>query len=241
MYLSLLILEPGRDTYRTLGDVHALHRLIMSGFPPATSSTPRAEFGVLFRVEPAPPGEPVSILVQSEVEPRWPPTAGQEVRGPKSLAALLAGVSAGRRYRFRLRANPTRRVHVRAADGADPQRGRARPEHANAIGKRVAIHGDELRLQWLARQGEQHGFRLVRAALASADLPAAAILGKEHAEYWLGNRRAGQEVHRITVDTALFEGVLEVADPDRFREALRAGIGPAKAFGSGLLSVAPVA
>jgi len=240
MYLSLLVLEPGREAYRTLGDVHALHRLIMSGFPQASGSAARAEFGVLFRVEPALPGEPVAILVQSEAEPHWPPSRGWEVHGPKRIDALLEAVKEGRRYRFRLRANPTRRVHPRATGSPDHQRGRSRPEPPEAVGKRVAIHGDERRIDWLARQGERHGFRLVRAGVAGADVPAAAIFGKERSEYWLGNRRAGEHVHRVVFDTALFEGILEVVDPERFRAAVRTGIGPGKAFGCGLLSVAPV-
>jgi CRISPR system Cascade subunit CasE len=36
-----------------------------------------------------------------------------------------------------------------------------------------------------------------------------------------------------------YEGILEVTDPDRFRNTLLRGIGPGKAFGFGLLSVAP--
>jgi CRISPR system Cascade subunit CasE len=35
-----------------------------------------------------------------------------------------------------------------------------------------------------------------------------------------------------------FEGILEVTDPEEFAAAVTAGIGPAKAFGFGLLSVA---
>jgi CRISPR system Cascade subunit CasE len=35
--------------------------------------------------------------------------------------------------------------------------------------------------------------------------------------------------------------LLEITDAERFRAALAAGIGPAKAYGFGLLSVAPVA
>jgi len=37
-----------------------------------------------------------------------------------------------------------------------------------------------------------------------------------------------------------YDGLLEVLDEERFRESLLSGIGPAKAFGFGLLSIAPV-
>ena len=38
----------------------------------------------------------------------------------------------------------------------------------------------------------------------------------------------------------LFEGILQVADPDKLRLAIETGIGSAKGFGFGLLSLAPV-
>jgi CRISPR system Cascade subunit CasE len=44
----------------------------------------------------------------------------------------------------------------------------------------------------------------------------------------------------VTFASVRFEGVLEVRDADRFREALANGIGPGKAYGFGLLSIAPV-
>ena len=45
--------------------------------------------------------------------------------------------------------------------------------------------------------------------------------------------------HRLTFASVLFEGVLEVTDAERFRQALEQGIGSAKAYGFGLLSIAP--
>ena len=45
---------------------------------------------------------------------------------------------------------------------------------------------------------------------------------------------------RLTFATALFEGELKVTDAARLRDAFAAGIGPGKAFGCGLLSLAPV-
>jgi CRISPR system Cascade subunit CasE len=44
--------------------------------------------------------------------------------------------------------------------------------------------------------------------------------------------------HRMTFQSVRFEGLLTVIDPERFCQTLAAGIGSAKAFGFGLLSVA---
>jgi CRISPR system Cascade subunit CasE len=41
----------------------------------------------------------------------------------------------------------------------------------------------------------------------------------------------------IELATVDFEGTLEVADPARFLDALVRGVGPAKAFGCGLMLV----
>jgi CRISPR system Cascade subunit CasE len=43
----------------------------------------------------------------------------------------------------------------------------------------------------------------------------------------------------MTFGSVLFEGVLQVTDPDGFRETLATGIGSGKAYGFGLLSIAP--
>ena len=123
MYLSRLLLNPrNRDTMRWLADCHQLHRVIMAGFPHVEAETARQDLGVLFRVEtPAPDGS-VAVLVQSRAEPHWRLESRAAHTDPAvSLDGLLAGIAAGRRYRFRLRANPTRRVHHRATLGPDPR------------------------------------------------------------------------------------------------------------------------
>jgi CRISPR system Cascade subunit CasE len=244
MYLSRITLAPVRETYRILGDIHALHRLVMRGFPPAAGEPARATYGVLFRVELTGPQQPVPVLVQSAVEPRWPrelPAGVQEIAGPRSLEGLLQRLVPGERFRFRLRANPTRRVHARATREADVGRGRQRPEQEVACGKRVAVHGEERRIAWLARQGEQHGFRVVAVRLERGQVPNVAIVGQVRGEYWVGAKREdGGARHRIVLDTVLYEGVLEVTGAEALRQAVARGIGPGKAFGCGLLSLAPL-
>jgi CRISPR-associated protein Cas6/Cse3/CasE subtype I-E len=49
---------------------------------------------------------------------------------------------------------------------------------------------------------------------------------------------SGRGGKSVTVGRALFEGVLIVRDVDRFVRAIESGIGPAKAYGFGLLSIA---
>lgn len=50
------------------------------------------------------------------------------------------------------------------------------------------------------------------------------------------SRREGSDV---TICTAVYDGVLRVEDADAFRHALGFGIGRAKGFGCGLLTIMP--
>jgi CRISPR system Cascade subunit CasE len=50
-----------------------------------------------------------------------------------------------------------------------------------------------------------------------------------------GEQRSGNSIRIYSV---LYDGILTVAEPDKFRAALQTGIGHGKAVGLGLLSVA---
>jgi CRISPR system Cascade subunit CasE len=242
MYLSRIVLSArSLDARAWLGDCYKLHRQVMSGFPEAQAASARAEFGVLFRVEPMTTPPYVPVLVQSRVEPKWQfeTDAVVRVEGPKPLSALLDGICAGRRYRFRLRANPTRRVHARATLDADPAKGRMRPEKTEAEGKRVELTREADQVAWLERQARRAGFGIVSVRRlpdwpdAKPDLPS---LVTAPASRTRGERHGA----RLTLASVVFEGALEVTDPEAFRTAVQSGVGPGKAFGCGLLSVAPI-
>lgn len=91
-------------------------------------------------------------------------------------------------------------------------------------GKRIALLGEDEQVKWFTEQGEKHGFkpksviRLTSGRLAT---------------------HRGKAGDRITVGTALLEGILLVSDVEALRHAVRAGLGHGKAWGLGLLSLAP--
>lgn len=134
------------------------------------------------------------------------------------------------RFRFRLRANVTKKVDTKSG-----------PDGARRNGKRVELRKEEERLAWLARKGDELGFRLgwVRAS-GAAEHVVNALVGPAVKE-WGFRRRAGdgEGTARLTLAGVLFEGELEVTDAERFRRCLAEGIGPGKAYGMGLMSVAP--
>src|SRR5690606_5929028 len=127
----------------------------------------------------------------------------------------------GMQLLFRLRANPTKRIGANNTEQSEQWRG-----------KRVELRREEDQLAWLARKGEQHGFRLIGVE-ARPELPDTRVTGQEKVR----GRRLGanNETMPLRFGAVLFEGRLEVTDRTMFLEALRGGIGSGKAFGFGLL------
>jgi CRISPR system Cascade subunit CasE len=93
-------------------------------------------------------------------------------------------------------------------------------------GKRRPLLGEGEQRTWLDRKGAEAGFRVVRTEVT----PEGASCGR---------KPAGGATMTLTHHAVRFDGVLAVADPERLRQALPAGIGSAKGFGFGLLSLAP--
>lgn len=90
-------------------------------------------------------------------------------------------------------------------------------------GKRYGLTGEEEQLAWLSRQGARHGFEVEAALVSASDV--------------LASRKGDS---RISLRRVCFEGYLRVRELTAFSKALEQGIGPGKAFGCGLLSVARV-
>lgn len=220
MILSRFLLNfHSREVQRALADSHAMHARIMSMFPEVDSATPRAALGVLHRLDRSDRDERLVLLVQSRERPdvaRLPvgfldPDAGQDAASSTDLAPVIDAIHVGARFRFRLRANPTRKIDTKSS-----------PDGKRRNGKRVPVRGEEGKLSWLTRHFEACGIKLPGPCQVRPD-------GKS-----VGRLRGSTRTH----EAHIFEGVLEVADTERARHALEAGIGPAKAYGFGLLSLA---
>jgi CRISPR system Cascade subunit CasE len=228
VYLSRLLLNPRHHAVqRDVADLQAMHRTLMAAFPQVQDAVPaRAGLGVLYRLETDPNASP-SILVQSGPAPQWKilPSgylsrcigAGQENPACKKLDPILAALKPGMSLRFRLRANPTKKVATKTGED-----GRKRN------GTRADLRDEEAQRAWLHRKGQQHGFAILGVRLADEPLQT-------------GGHRGQGEARRLTVSPVLYDGILRVTDLTLFQAALESGIGPAKAYGCGLLSIAPLA
>lgn len=241
MYLSRLIPDPRHPSVRRdLADCHQMHRTILAAFGqvvPAAGAGARASFGVLFRVDEE-RRSPV-IYVQSREKPEWSRLPegylACEVDRPggnpavRPISGLIESLEVGTTLRFRLLANATRKVHPPGPDGKPRENG-----------TRIPIRDEAARLQWLARKGEQAGFQVVSAAVVPArqERPPVADVRTTPGRRSTGRKPHGGNRMQVDLEGVLFDGHLRVCDATLFRQALVQGVGPGKAYGFGLLSLA---
>jgi CRISPR system Cascade subunit CasE len=162
------------------------------------------------------------ILVQSAHPPDWDyafHNAQYLLAAKPEVKAYQPRLEKGRRLRFRLKANSTRRA---CKNSRHPS---GQPLDSKWIGKRIPVRVEALR-DWLDRCAQRSGFHVT-------------ALTKTVAGYVYFNE-TGEKGKSKRLSSVLFEGTLEVDDPTAFATAVRAGMGHGKAFGFGLLSLAPV-
>lgn len=241
MYLSYLLINTGTNPDRPrpgqlwLRNRYNVHQRLCMAFPSASRKAEDGDFlkpfkpdefgngqvhvkrnmdsGFLFHIDPLPNGRAV-IIVQSAIRPDWDyafHNANYFLAAPPEVKPFDPCFSKDQRLRFRLMANPTRRLSRHSPD--------AREE---SIGKRVPVPTDQF-VDWLVRQAESGGFSIEPDATTF------------HSGYvYINKDGKGQRLRSV-----LFDGFLQVADSDAFRQTLSRGIGSGKAFGFGLLLVAP--
>ncbi|HZC04396.1 MAG TPA: type I-E CRISPR-associated protein Cas6/Cse3/CasE [Ktedonobacterales bacterium] len=243
--LRLNSLRP--EAQSDLADCQRMHSRLLSAFPDdAELDQARAYYGLLYRVEWAPAGQSgeVIVLTQSRAEPDWSRLPSGYLVTPaevKSLAALYEQLREGMALRFRLHANPTRRIRVRNQQETEQWRG-----------KRVNLRSAAEQLDWLSRKGEASGFTVLAAQTRRFQPPELRVPEFQLSELRL---RSGERRHpathavsvsglragtgALTFGSVVFDGQMRVTDLTRFRDALEMGIGTGKAYGFGLLSIAP--
>ena len=141
-----------KSAWQDMRDITALHRRVMSLLPDQIGPQPRQQAGVLFRVDHTRNG-PV-ILVQTAMEPdvsRLPVNYGKvDVR---DLTPLLKALYPGMRVRYRIAANPSKRVW--------------KGENAGKIVPLSGVAAED----WWRRKAQEHGLDL--EFLHAAPQPAA--------------------------------------------------------------------
>jgi CRISPR system Cascade subunit CasE len=215
MYLSRLILNSRcRRVQSEVSRTYDLHRTVMAAFPDDLSQ--RSE-RVLFRLEADYREDRLALLVQSWQAPDWHHLAGPGFAdylahdgGPNpAIKSVALDFSAGQVLAFRLLANPT----------------------VKRAGTRVGLVRQEEQMAWLWRKAGDAGFRVVAAKTGSHEL-VSQFLNRGDAA---GLSQTSLKVTHLGVQ---FDGLLQVVDSARLLETVRRGIGSAKGFGYGMLTLA---
>lgn len=227
MFLSKLILNlRDRLARRDLSRPYEMHRTLMNAY-----GRPRVEnrCDLLFRMEPV-RDRPPFVLVQTRECPDWSSLPDGYLLAPAESKTFEPRLSAGQKLRFRLRANPTKRVA-------------AKNERLGGVmvDKRVGLATETEQIRWLLRKAEAGGFQIPGAWVEvnhpetnePIQLPDFRVDAIPE-----GRDRNGKPGHAGALLAIRFEGLLVVTNAERFREALERGVGSGKAFGFGLLSVA---
>ncbi|MBU1656509.1 MAG: type I-E CRISPR-associated protein Cas6/Cse3/CasE [Gammaproteobacteria bacterium] len=188
----------------------------------ARPASPYEWHQLLWKLFDAPPGSPRPFLFRVEasapgraevlMQSDQPPSEGNgpvRVVGIRSFDPVF---TPDQRLRFRLCANPIKSIHD--AQGRTNGRGEAKS-------CRVPLIKEEEQLDWLARKLD-----------GAARLDEALIQARQALHFRAPGKAAGKIV------AVTFDGALTVRNGDRLRMLLREGIGPAKGFGCGLLSLA---
>ncbi len=247
MFLSSLLIDTGENPDRPrpgrlwLRNMYRVHQRLCMAFPTAARSENDPQFvqpyqrddfihvhgcrtndqAFLFRVDSLAGGR-VVVLIQSAIKPDWDygfHNAQHLLAAPPAIKLFDPQLAAGQRARFRLQANPTKRLRRESPNASGD------PTPQQWVGKRVAVPADKLQ-DWLARRAESYGFHLRELT--------------ELCPGYVYVSRTPESAGGLRLRSVRYEGLLEVTDSESLERAIIRGIGPAKAFGFGLLSLAPV-
>lgn len=232
MFMSRFQFNTARQgARRLLSSPRLMHGAVMAAFPDRPHPQPGGEPRILWRVDQARPSKTLLYIVSPQrpdlthlvEQGGWPTTSAWETH---DYSAFLGRITAGETWAFRLTANPVYSV----------------PQGPGKRGKRHAAITPRRQLEWLLSQQQRGGFQI----LENAEDPRRTI-NEDRYQVVVHNSRSqtfakGDEeataVHRVKIVTATYDGRLLVTDPDALRTALATGIGKAKAYGCGLLTLA---
>lgn len=216
MYLSRIYLNSRRQgAQKLLAHPQAMHAAVQACFPPDALAS--AGGRALWRVDRT-SDQRVALYVVSPIEPDMTHVVEQagwqtgEMWQTKDYRNALKGLEEGQVCSFRLRANPVRHGRVSADAETKPL------AHVTAAQQQ----------QWFLDRVESWGLRPIEVA----GEPDVVVTHRETLRFIKGG-------HRVTLGTAVFEGTVEIVDPERVTRVLTEGVGRAKAYGCGLFTFAP--
>ncbi|MER8009723.1 type I-E CRISPR-associated protein Cas6/Cse3/CasE [Streptomyces sp. NPDC094149] len=256
MFLTRFRVNTARSgARRLLSSPQAMHAAVMSSFPTLLPTDTPSAGGprVLWRLDHTSRAEVMLYLVSPDrpdlthlvEQAGWPAAAAAHPDQPgwqsRPYGPLLDRLTTGDRWAFRLTANPVH--HARRKDDEPTKR----------TAHLTPVH----QMGWLLKRQETCGFRVLEKADDQRLLPSGTTRTKQpHSgdryELTVRDKRTlafdksrstatqGGRRAPVSLVTVTFDGRLEITDPQLLRSALTQGIGKAKAYGCGLLTLAPL-
>ena len=244
-YLSKIRINPMRTCGREMvSNPQVVHAMVQQAIAvqPVTERT-------LWRWEHSNPHQP-HLLALTETRPDWMHIVEQagwtNADGEhfiiRDYQPLFDHLALGREFAFKLTANPVQNTRnpIKPSSAQVERTGQDPKGRGQRLGHRTATH----QLTWLLKQQDRCGFTIPVTTLPEGDpdtdpvdVPNVRVVARDILRFTKGKDR---NTPPISLGVATFEGVLTVTDTASLRNALLNGIGPAKAYGCGLLTLAPL-
>lgn len=224
--LTKILINPRRRQGRKLlTNPQAMHAAVAASFPPDLD---QSSGRVLWRLDKS--GDQYALYIVGPEKPTASviaEQAGWDTRPAQSVEydRFLGSLTKGQRWHFELLANPT-----------------YSQSNGGKRGKVKAHVSVDHQLGWLYQRSERAGFKLAPRAQDEAS-NAERDRWSVHEQTTIVERksldfRKGDSRRRVHIATARYRGTLEVSDPDALRATLVNGIGRARGYGCGLLTLA---
>ncbi|MDX6740994.1 type I-E CRISPR-associated protein Cas6/Cse3/CasE [Actinocorallia sp. A-T 12471] len=237
MYLTRFRVNTARrEAKRLFGSPHRVHGAVNMAFPELPSQDghrPR----VLWRLDRDHPAH-THLFIVSPSRPDlnhlvdqagWPDADGQGW-STFGYADFLAALAEGDTWAFRLTANP---IHHIRREG-DP---------VGTPTKRTAHVTPAHQMRWLLQRQEACGFEIVRKPTdkgVTEEGDAYELVVRDHNRLQFGKSLSPDGKDDVRFVRATFEGRLRITDLPSFHRTLTHGLGKQKAYGCGLMTLAPV-
>ncbi|MCL2111324.1 MAG: type I-E CRISPR-associated protein Cas6/Cse3/CasE [Clostridiales bacterium] len=219
MYLSRIAINKDlRKSRQALAFPQMMHAAVLASFPPDIVDEGRDKLErVLWRTDHMADRTWLYVLsgkkpdFQHIVEQFGWENAGQAGE-TKEYSDLLDRLEEGQQWHFRLHANPVRNIE-----------GKILPH--------VTIDQQK---QWLKDRASKNGFSFGLVEIGGEKHDAFDIVYRDRQKF----KKAATDKSFVTLSVATFEGTLVVENAEKLRYAMCSGIGRAKAYGCGLLTLA---
>lgn len=226
MYLSRIeINQQRRETIKAMSSPQIMHGAVAACFPASKNEDMRS----LWRVDRL--NNSCYILLQSLFKPDcthiveqfgWPAT--DQTWETKEYGDFLSRLENGQTWHFRLTANPTHSV----CDGDKGKRGK--------VFAHVSVGQQK---KWLLDKAGKCGFELVKSEFNfSEDCPEENKYEFNIVQREIRKFKRDEKQKPVIIAYATFEGLLKIKDIELLRNTLVSGVGRAKAYGCGLLTLA---